>query len=263
MNILVIGNLYENLVSAIQKSKLPKKLFTASENPINEIPNVKYYSFENLAQKARALQIDIAVNTDNSFIEQNITEIFKENRINLITVNKKWLNLETSRLASKKLMNYYSVNNPALIKAPSEFPVVLKTDSNKSTELAYSMDELVNKMQSLDGEKKYIEEYLNGETFDLLCLWDKKNLFCFNTPNPTTEVKDDRLYLLKTKLSFMFSDEKADFCGFFTIKLLWARNDWYVREFVMGINEKSQFDSTNKDFLYILNSAIYQKLNEI
>ena len=247
----------------MEKSNLPKKIFTASDDENNKFPNIKYYSIENLAQKAKALQIDLAVNTDKSLIEKNIVEIFKENRVNLISVNKKWLNLETSRLASKKLMNYYSVNNPALIKAPTEFPVVLKTDSNKSTELAYSMEELVNKMQNLEGEKKYIEEFLEGETFDLLCLWDKKSLFCFNNPNPTTEVKDDRLYLLKTKLSFMFSDEKADFCGFFTVRLIWARNDWYVKDFIMGFDENSRFDGTNKDFLYLLNSAIYQKLNEM
>ena len=263
MNILIIGKLYDNLISAIQESKLPKKIYTATEDPIDELPNVKYYSIENLVQKARALQIDIAVNTDKSLIEKDIVEIFKDNRINLISVNKKWLNLETSRLASKKLMNYYSVNNPALIKAPSEFPVVLKTNSDKSTELAYSMEELVNKMQSLEGEKKYIEEFLEGENFDLLCLWDKKNLLFFNTPNPTNEVKDDRLYLLKTKLSFMFSDEKADFCGFFTIRLIWVKNDWYVKDFNMGFDENSVFNQTNKDFLYILNSAIYQKLNEV
>jgi len=263
MNILVIGCLFENLTNAIKSSKYYGKIFTAAETDIEDFPNIKYYSIENLAQKAKALRVDAAINTDKSLIYEDIVEIFKENRVNLISVNKKWLNLETSRLASKKLMNYYSVNNPALIKAPSEFPVVLKTDSNKSSELAYSMEDLVNKMQNLDGEKKYIEEYLEGETFDLLCLWDKKSLFCFNTPNPTTEVKDDRLYLLKTKLSFMFSDEKADFCGFFTIKLLWARNDWYVKDFVMGFDENSQFCSTNKDFLYLINSAIYQKLNEV
>ena len=263
MNVLIIECLCENLINAVKNSKYYGKIFTASETDTEDFPNIKYYSIENLAQKAKALRVDIAINTDSSLIEQNIVEIFRENRVNLISVNKKWLNLETSRLASKKLMNYYSVNNPALIKAPTEFPVVLKTDSNKSAELAYSMEELVSKMQNLEGEKKYIEEYLEGETFDLLCLWDKKSLFCFNAPNPTTEVKEDRLYLLKTKLSFMFSDEKADFCGFFTVRLLWTKNDWYVKDFIMRFDENSPFNSTNKDFLYLLNSAIYQKLNEM
>ena len=61
----------------------------------------------------------------------------------------------------------------------------------------------------------------------------------------------------------MFSDEKADFCGFFTVRLIWTRNDWYVKDFIMGFDENSPFDSTNKDFLCLLNSAIYQKLNEM
>ena len=61
----------------------------------------------------------------------------------------------------------------------------------------------------------------------------------------------------------MFSDEKADFIGFFTTKLIWAKNDWHVLEFIMHINEKSDFNLIKSDFLYLLNSAIYQKLNEI
>ena len=129
------------------------------------------------------------------------------------------------------------------------------------------MDELIKKVEGLDGQKKYIEEFLEGEYFDLYCLWDGKSLACFNSPTPTNEVKEDRLYLLKTKLSFMFSDEKADFTGLFKVKLIWAKNDWYVREFIMGIDSeddiKSSLEKTNKDFLYILDSAIYQKLNEL
>lgn len=259
MNILVIGNPNNSLISAIQASEMLDKLYTALDEPINDIPNIQYYSLENLAQKAKTLQIDVAINLDKNFIGQNIVEIFKENRVNLLSVNKKWLNLETSRLAAKKLMDFYSINNPKIIKAPMNFPIVLKTDSPNITEIIPSMENLIEHGENLKEEKKFVEEYLEGENFELLCVWDGKSIFCFNSPNPTNEVKDDRLYLLKTKLGFMLSDEKADFTGLFTAKLIWAKNDWYITGFSTEIKPAT----ADLDFLYILNSAIYQKLNEI
>lgn len=259
MNILVIGNPKDSLISAIQASEMLDKLYTALDEPINDIPNIQYYSLENLAQKAKTLQIDIAINTDKSLIDQNIIEIFRENRVNLISVNKKWLNLETSRLAAKKLMDFYSINNPKIIKAPMNFPVVLKTDSGDYSEVKNSMEELLQSAEPIKDYKKFVEEYLEGEEFELMSLWDGKSLYCLNSPENTNEVKDDRLYLLKTKLSFMFSDEKADFTGLFTVNLVWARNDWYVT----GFSTEIEPATADLDFLYILNSAIYQKLNEI
>lgn len=58
----------------------------------------------------------------------------------------------------------------------------------------------------------------------------------------------------------MLSDEKADFVGFFTSKLLWTKNDWYLLEYKMRLDKNAQIKG---DLLYILNSALYQKLNEI
>jgi hypothetical protein len=59
------------------------------------------------------------------------------------------------------------------------------------------------------------------------------------------------------------SDENADFIGFFTTKLIWAKNDWHVLDLLMQLNNDSNIENIEEDFLYILNAAIYQKLNEI
>lgn len=121
------------------------------------------------------------------------------------------------------------------------------------------MQDLVNKMETLKGEKTFLEEYLEGEIYSLTSLWDGKNLLSFPIEN-LTEVQQDRLELYKTKLNFMLSDEKADFAGFFTSKLLWTKNDWYLLEYKMRLDKNAQIKG---DLLYILNSALYQKLNEI
>ena len=67
----------------------------------------------------------------------------------------------------------------------------------------------------------------------------------------------------KTKLNFMLADEKADFVGFFTTKLLWAKNDWFVLDYIMHANELISCELIKNDFLYLLNAALYQKLNEL
>ena len=61
----------------------------------------------------------------------------------------------------------------------------------------------------------------------------------------------------------MLSDEKADFNGFFTTKLIWSKNDWHVLDFIMHIDKNAWLECPKLDFLYLLNAVIYQKLNEI
>ena len=125
------------------------------------------------------------------------------------------------------------------------------------------MQELIKIKESLSNENVYLEEFLNGDLFYLLSFWDGKNLIHFDPDFNFSEVQEERLDLYKTKLNFMLSDERADFIGFFTTKLIWAKNDWYVLDYIMRFNEKSDLNLIKSDFLYILNSAIYQKLNEI
>ena len=55
----------------------------------------------------------------------------------------------------------------------------------------------------------------------------------------------------------------ADFTGFFTTKLIWAKNDWYVLDYIMHIDRNANLENIQQDFVYLLNAVIYQKLNEI
>ncbi len=256
MNLLVIGKPQANLFC---DSKLLDKIYTANPEPLEDIPNIEFESFEELAQKAKALKIDIAITADKDLIQTGIADVLKKNLVNIIAVNQKWFNLETSRLVAKQLAGYYSINVPDTLKAPLSFPVVLKTDKPKGNFIANSMQDLIAKMEKLQGEKTFLEEYLEGEIYSLTSLWDGKNLLSFPIKN-LTEVQQDRLELYKTKLNFMLSDENADFTGFFTSKLIWAKNDWYLLEYKMRLDKNFK---TEKDFIYILNSALYQKLNEI
>lgn len=265
MNILILGTSKSdiNIINSCLKSKYLDRIYTASAEPLEEIPNIEYLDFQDLSQKAKALKIDLILHSNKEFIKNGFVEFCKKNLLNIISVNSKWFNLEASRTAAKQLMDYYSINNPEIIKAPLFFPVVIKTNNPHLTKIAYSMDELVNYRENLGGKDVFLEEYLSGTVYNLLSLWDGKSVLSFYNPNDFTEVQLERLELYKTKLSFMLSDESADFTGFFTTKLIWAKNDWYVLEYKMSLDEKSDLSLIKSDFLYLLNSAIYQKLNEI
>ncbi len=265
MNILILGTgtVEQKLINLCLKSHLLDKIYTASLEPLEGIPNIEYFSLEELIKKVKILQADITLVADKELIKSGITDEFRRNNCNIIAVNKKWFNLESSRLIAKQLISHYSMNIPEIIKAPMSFPIVIKTEDPFSTQIAISLQDLIEKRKNLDNKKIFLEEYLNGEILYLSSLWDGENLWNILPTKNLTEVQEERLNLYKTKLTFMLSDEKADFIGFFTSKLIWAKNDWYVLDYIMHIDSNFCFENINKDFLYILNSAIYQKLKEI
>lgn len=265
MNILILGTgtVEQSLINLCLKSKHLDHIYTASESPLKEIPNIEYSDFKDLVDKAKAVQADIILVANKILIKDGIVEFLKKNFLNVIAVNQKWFNLESSRLIAKQLMNYYEIKTPEVLKAPISFPIIIKTDKPHTTKIAHTMQELIKIREDLSRERIFLENYLNGDIFYLLTLWDGQSALHFKPQMQFTEVQEDRLELLKTKLNFMLGDEKPDFIGFFSTKIIWAKNDWYVLEFIMHIDEKSDLNSIKPDFLYLLNSAIYQKLNEI
>lgn len=265
MNILILGTgeIEQTLIKICQKSKLLDKIYTASSEPLDYVANIEYENFDDLSLKSRGLQIDIVVVADKKLIKDGIVEFLKTRFINVIAVNKKWLNLETSRLATKQLLQYYKINIPKTVKAPVEFPLVIKSNITEKKSVVSTMSELVAKTEETAGEPTFLEEYMTGEIIYLLSLWDGQYLASFEPEYKFTEVQEDRLELYKTKLNFMLSDEKADFTGFFITKLIWAKNDWYVLDYKMRLSQEFDLGTLKQDFLYVLNSAIYQKLNEL
>lgn len=265
MNILVIGsgNVERDIIELCLKSKLLNKIYTATSDPIEEFANIEYSSFKELAKKAKALQIDIALCFDINLIREGLVDVLRENYVNVISVNKKWLNLETNRKVTHKLCEYYSLNIPKVIKAPVKFPIVVKTNIPKYKKIVFDMQELVSAREELAGEEIFLEEFISGEELTVLFLWDGKNLIYFKTDRMLNEVQEFRLEYLKTRLAFMFYNESPDFIGFFSTKLIWTKNEWCILEFIMRPDCTFSNNTIGKDLLYLLNAAIYQKLNEI
>lgn len=262
MNILIIGCCTEEFCNFIKQSKHVNKIYTASQSPLENIANIDYSNIEELCKKAKALNIDFAILTDKNHIKYGINEIFKKHRINLISANQKWFYLEASRIIAKQLVTHYSINTPAILKTPLNFPVILKTDEPKYNITVNSMQELISQKENLGNLRTFIEEFCDGEVFEILSLWDGKTLLMF-PPQNLTEVQEDSLNLYRTNLNNLLYNENANFVGFFISRLIWAKHNWYLQEFKMELNEKLAMENIKKDFVYLITSAIYQKLYEI
>jgi hypothetical protein len=104
---------------------------------------------------------------------------------------------------------------------------------------------------------------LSGDCYKLLSLWDGVSGYHFEDNSTFTEVQKERLELLKVKLNIMFSEEKANFLGFYSTEIIWTKNDWYVLNIEMTLDEELILAYIKKDFLYILYLMVYQKINEL
>lgn len=263
MNVIIIGNCSKEFINLIKKSKLLDKLYVINNDSNTDLPSVKYQTLEELVQKLKILQTDVVIVTDKEFIIDGSVNYLKSNFINVLSPNQKWFNLEKSRLIAKQLLAHYSINVPKTILAPKKFPLVIKSDSHFFSKIVNSMDELILEMQKHRGEKTFLEDILDGDIFSLLILWDGKNVRYYINSNNLTEVQQERLSLLQTKFNFLLSDEKADFIGFFNIKILWSQNDWYVLDFNMSFNDSLVVNYIKEDFLFLIHLAIYQKIDDI
>lgn len=263
MNVIILGIPDKSVINAIKESSYLEKLYIASPESVDNIPNIDFTDFDDLINKIKVFKTDIVITFDRDLISAGIYEKLRENRINIISVNKKWLNLENSRIAAKQLLTYYGINTPEIIKAPVEFPVVLKTDTPGFVYKANSIMDLTENIEKLSYERFYTEEFLDGKSYEFIHIWDGENIYTIPSEFDLTEIQFEKLKIYTTKLNFMLSDEKADFAGFFTSKMLWAKNDWYVLKYKMGLDKYAVPNTFKKDFLFLLNLIIYRKLNEL
>ena len=91
MNILILGtgHIEQKLIEISCKSKLLDHIYTASNTPLETIPNIEYLGFDDLIFKIKALQIDLVLFSNKDFIQNGLVEILKKNLINTISVNQK------------------------------------------------------------------------------------------------------------------------------------------------------------------------------
>jgi phosphoribosylamine-glycine ligase len=234
-------------------------LYITSQTKIKDVLNIKFNTFRELARKCHALQIDIVLVEEEKWIQQGIADILKQNYVNCISANAKWAELSLHNNFSRSLLGKYNINIPSKVILPVEYPIIVKADG--VTKKANSMQEIINIKQEISDKSSeiakttYLEEFIKGQSYNLISLYDGKNLITF----PQKNIPENILTEYNTTLENMLKTENADFVGFINSEIIVFENKIYN----IGFNFEFSKPNLDADFLYILNSAIYQKLDEI
>lgn len=309
LNFLVLGSGAREHAIALKlsQSSLLNKLYLADANDgfcdLGEV--VEYWDFEDLAQKSKSLNIDIAVVGPENPICEGIADALKKHGINCIGTNQKWSALESSKHFAKKFMQKHSIKtakyqyiedfSDVIVKAP---PYVLKADGlckGKGVSIVDDLGEAEKTVHAYlsgkfgDGSKSLlIEEFLEGEEFSLMSLWDGENLLSFlpardfkkinNSPSAPntggmgafcpTSLSNEQAVKLKeyeNKLKIALLAENADFTGFVYSGLIWSKEDFYVLEYNVRLGDpetQAILTHLESDLGEVFKNAIDKKLDQ-
>lgn len=264
LNVLIAGD--GKYANYFLKSKYLNKLFITSDCEINGAITINFNTFNELAKKCKALQIDIVIVEEERWILQGIANVMKQHFINCIAPTTEWTDLSLSHNYARSLLTKYKINIPPKINLPIEFPILVKGDGilkkAKSIQDIISIKEGIFTNSPELSKTVFLEKYLKGEKYQVISIFDGKHLATF----PHQCINSELLKDYSNKLEKLFIGEKANFIGFIISELIEEDNILYNT----GFNFKLIMpDFTNieisfpKDILYICLSAIYQKINEL
>ena len=254
LNILIaLDDNKSKTADIIKKSKYLNKLYTTGV--LEGAVEIKFNTFHELAKKCRALKIDIVIVENEKWILQGIADVLRKNLVNCLGITSRVNRLILSNSYARELLEKYNIFCPKKLPYPIKYPVYVKADGY--CKAGNSLEEIINIRKNIASKSEeiakttYIEEYIEGTHCHLISLFDGKNLLSF-TQNP-------ELLKYSAKLQTLLNGEKFEFIGFLTSKLIICEN----KIFNVGFSSDISLPESDFDFIYLLNSAIYQKLNEI
>lgn len=253
LNILIAGE--GKTLPLLIKSKYLNKLYITSNHDIRGAISINFNTFQELADKCRALKVDIVIAENEKWILQGIADVLRRNLVNCFALNSRGDRLVLSAGFAKKLLNKYNILTPGILAYPAKYPVVVRSD--RICKIGYSLDEIIKikediaKQSEEDAKTIFLEEFIDGEPINLVSLFDGKNLLSFSDNILMQEYSQ--------KLCNLLTGENLKFIGFLTSKLIVQNNKIYA----LGFSSVLPDLDINIDFIYLLNAAIYQKLDEI
>ena len=252
LNVLIIADESSKALKAVLKSKYLNKLFTNFE--ASGAVDIRFNTFKELAQKCKSLKIDIVIVEDEKMILQGIADVLRKNFVNCIALNSFWTQLILSSDFARKMTAKYGIDTPDVLSYPEEFPIVVRADG--ILRFANSLEEVIKIRQDIYdfspeiAKSIFLERYIKGEEFLLYSFFDGKNLITFSPQGLDTKTYND-------KLEYMFVQENPNFIGYITSRVMLSDEKLYN----LGFN--LDFPRLDDDIIFVLISAIYQKLNEL
>lgn len=256
LNVLVIGDDKAKSIPRILKSKYLKKLYANFEYP--NATTIRFNTFRELGEKCKALKIDIVFVEDEKLIFQGIIDVLRLNFINCIGLTSKWADLILSNKFANEMTQKYGIKTPEKFSYPKEFPLIVKADGY--TAKAGSVDEMIKIRQTIFNHSAeiantiFLEKYIKGAEYTLTSLFDGKTVLTL----PDKNLSEKIITQYSKKLETMFTGEKANFIGYINSKIILSKNQLYNLKFDLSFPAMQEFD-----ILFVFNSIIYQKLDEL
>ena len=200
MNILVIGNGSREHAIAwkLSKSHSINNLYVAPGNAGTEQIatnlSIDQSNFEELANAAIKLQIDLTMVGPETPLSQGIVDYFQTRKLKIFGPTKSAAQIESSKVFAKNLMQKYGIPTGgfAVFKSFDEarnyveaqdLPLVIKVDglaAGKGVIIAYSKEEAITALRSFMVEKIFgdagcsilIEEFLSGKEVSVFAFTD-------------------------------------------------------------------------------------------
>lgn len=258
LNVLIVGD--GNSIPLIKKSRFLKKLYITSSQEVQGVVNITFNTFKELAQKCKALQIDIVFVENEKWILQGIADVLRKNFVNCIAPTAKFAEQLLDSTTARIILQRNGIDVPQKLTYPQNFPLLIRGKGFKikvnSFEELLHVKEKMNKVFSREIiDTAFLEEFIEGDIIYLNSFYDGKTLKTF-ADGLLNEIE---ILEYSKALQNLLINEKANFIGFLVSKLLIKKGKCYNVAFGFDYLA-TKFEM---DFLYLLNAGIYQKLNEV
>ncbi len=314
MNVLVYGSGAREhaIVCKVLDSKLLSKLFLFKPNDgfahLGEVLDAK--NNKDLAKIAKEKKVDLMIVGPEQPLVDGVVDEFKKQSIPVIGTDKYWSNLEGSKIFAKNFMQKNNIptakytiieNENQIQKALEDFkpPYVIKADGlaagkgvcivNEANEALAIIQEYLKGKFGKASQKVILEEFLEGEEFSLMSIWDGKTLLPFipardykrllndnkgsNTGGMGSYCPVELITMQKTELAKYIKNlenalrkEQADFVGVIYSGLILTSNQFKVLEYNVRFGDpeiQSLLLNLENDLLEVFRAAINKNLDKV
>ena len=268
------------VAKALADSPLVNKIYTTSDFKIkNAKPiDITDKDFRKQAKKSAELGINLVIFGGENAIYDGAVNIFKNEGIAAVGVNKTFAKLGASKIFAKKFMNKYGIKTPQIKPDKYDiYPQVIKSDNCMDRELdriLYNPGEKIKALKEFKNKNFFIEEFLEGEKISVTTYLTGGNFTHFMPfyiydpakPLKLTSNQKLRLNIYLCKFEYALLLENANFDGAMTTDLTEYQNDWYVLKYRVNFGEKEIQEilmHIDNDFLDILingTEPVYKKV---
>jgi len=197
VNVLVFGSGAREhaIAEAVLRSPLLGKLFIAEAGFAKLGEVIQFEDYEDLAKKCVEKEMNLAIFGPEKPLCEGVVDIFKKHNIPCIGVDKKYSQLESSKLYAKKFMkkHYIKTAGYSVVTEKSlpnydklNYPIVIKADglcggkgvviANNAAFAKKTITEFLAGKFGENSKTILLEEFLQGEEISLMSLWDGKTM---------------------------------------------------------------------------------------